>query len=150
MNMSIDHYLVNQVETASSQKLVLMLYAGSIQFIKQALALDLKKDIEQANRYITRAYAIVSELQKNLDMSVGEVAVNLYALYDFISRQLVEANLTKEAVTLRVALRCLTELHEVWNQIVYRETTQNAVYSETIQSEFAYAGATAGGFEYSG
>jgi flagellar secretion chaperone FliS len=151
--MTTNQYLINQVETASPQKLVLLLYDGAINFLNRALAIeDLKQDIEQTNYLINKAYAIVSELQKNLDYSVGEIANNLFALYSYMSERLMEANMKKEKEPLLEVHKMLSELQDGWSQIVYKQIDSTAdadqvVGNDTLMEEMVYA---AGGVDFSG
>lgn len=39
---------------------------------------------------------IINELMVSLNPEAGEIATNLYSLYDYMQRRLIEANLKKE------------------------------------------------------
>ncbi|MNL55681.1 Flagellar protein FliS [compost metagenome] len=52
-----------------------------------------------------------------LDMKVGgEIAQNLFDLYDFMSRETVEANVNKNARRLEGVIEIFKELREAWMQ----------------------------------
>ena len=84
-----------QIQTASQERLLIMLYEGAIKFINQGkLAFqDGKYDI--GNECIKRAQDIVSELMSSLNFESGEVANNLFVLYEYIYHRLVQANIKK-------------------------------------------------------
>jgi flagellar protein FliS len=107
-------YMKNQVNTASPEQLVLLLYNGALRFIRQARMGMEKKQIEQSHRAIIKAQDILQELMGNLDFSQGEIAQSLYALYDYIYRCLLEANIKKSTSPLDAAEKMLTELRDTW------------------------------------
>jgi flagellar protein FliS len=103
---------------ASPHRLIEMLFEGAIEFIAQADDAMARKDVAKKGESITRAIRIVDEgLNGALDMSAGEVAVNMRALYRFVSLQLLQANLQNDRTKLATARRTLAELHEGWKAI---------------------------------
>ncbi len=117
--MGYNKYKQTAVESASQEKLLLMLYEGAIKFTKRAIiAADNKKVAERCEN-ITKAYDIVLELMNTLDFEVGgEVAVNLEQLYMFITDELSRANLTGKTEHLRNVLKILETLYEGWKEAV--------------------------------
>jgi len=95
-----------------------MLFDGAIRFSNQAKEYILAKDFEQANAKLIRAQDIMMELMVSLDLDQGEIAQNLYQLYDFIHERLVEANLKKDVELIDQALRFLEDLRDTWRQVV--------------------------------
>ena len=66
----------------------------------------------------TRAIRIVDEgLKAALDKRAGEVAENLDALYDYVSRILVRANLKNDDALYAEAEKLLGELRTAWREI---------------------------------
>lgn len=119
--MSVNAYQVykqTQVNTASQGELILMLFDGAIRFSNQARQLILEGDLEGANAKLIRAQDIMTEFMISLDMNQGEIAQNLYRLYDFIHNCLVQANVKKDVTLIDQAVRFLTELRDTWRQVV--------------------------------
>jgi len=111
-------YESNNITTASPRKLVTMLYGGAIRFCRLAeMAID-EKNIEKKNDYLKRAQDILSELSVSLDFEAGEMAMQLGALYAFMIRELVEANIRMDAVKVKNVRGMLEELLEAWAAIV--------------------------------
>jgi len=50
-------------------------------------------------------------------MEAGEIAENLFKLYDFVLWQLIEANKTKEPEKLDPPLGVLKTLREAWKEV---------------------------------
>jgi len=111
------------VETASPARIVLMLYEGMLRFMEEAAAAidepdDLRR-IERINNRLIRAQNIISELQGNLDFSVGgDIPQTLYDLYDFWFRQLSKANLEKTREPIDTILPQVTEIRDAWDQML--------------------------------
>src|SRR4051794_9175820 len=91
-------FLADTVFTASPERLLVMLY--------DRLALDLQRpetataDRKPADAHdrLTNAQAIVAELHNALDVEVWPDGQSLLAVYDYLLRLLVDANMHKDAV----------------------------------------------------
>ncbi len=115
-----------QIKTANKGKLVVMLYQGCIKFLRLAKKTIEEDDIESSNNYIIRSQDIISELMNTLDMERGgEIANNLYQLYDFMNRKLIEANVNKDIEKIEVVEDMMLELLDSWKQIVNQESNKN-------------------------
>src|SRR5215204_2258160 len=90
-------YRANAVLTASPGQLVLMLYDGALKALGLAQqsfqeASPEPRRIENINRHLLKAQAILSELQSGLNMEAGgEFAQTMSGLYDYHNRRLFEA-----------------------------------------------------------
>ncbi|HHW56418.1 MAG TPA: flagellar export chaperone FliS [Clostridia bacterium] len=107
-------YKENAILTASPEELVLMLYNGIIRFIEEAKKAIEKKDYVAANNSIQRAQDIVTELMITLDMNY-DISKNLYSLYDYMLRRLIDANIKKDVEILEEVREFAVELKETWN-----------------------------------
>lgn len=107
-------YKQNQVETVSPAQLILMLYNGAIKFIKIARCGLEEKNTEKSHTAIIKVQDIIFELMACLDHGQGEVAGNLYALYDYMNSRLLTANIKKDMEPLCEVEKMLTELRDTW------------------------------------
>lgn len=107
-------YKENAILTASPEELVLMLYNGIIRFIEEAKGAIEKKDYMAANNGIQRAQDIITELMLTLDMSY-DISQNLYSLYDYMLRRLIDANVKKDVTILEEVKGFAIELRDTWN-----------------------------------
>src|SRR5262245_47469769 len=111
-------YQRTQAETASPGELVVMLYKGAIKFLGSARQnLDVG-DLEATNRQLLRAQEIILELMISVDVGVGPVARNLFDLYEFMHRHLVQANIRKDERLIEEVEALLRELTPAWEQAV--------------------------------
>lgn len=109
-------YRKNQVETSDPRKLVLMLYDGALKFLQKSRACLQEKDWEKVNSYLGRAQDIISELMGSLDLEAGEVAENLFRLYEFMHHRLVKANVEKSLAYIEEVERLLSSLRQTWKE----------------------------------
>ena len=115
-----------QVKTANKGKLVVMLYEGCIKFLRLAKKSMKENNTEDANNYIIRSQDIIRELMNTLDIEKGgDVATNLYSLYDFLIRNLIEANVDKDLEKIEVVEDMMLELLDSWKQIVNQQNNKN-------------------------
>ena len=100
-----------------------MMYDGIVRSLQAALAaydITTPDRIEIINNNVLLAEEIISQLQLSLDMdNGGEIAKGLDSLYDFWTRHLSEANVSKSnvrksAANIREVLEMATSLREAW------------------------------------
>ncbi|MFQ3621238.1 MAG: flagellar export chaperone FliS, partial [Spirochaetales bacterium] len=85
----------------------------------QELAQKSRK-LDLVHNAIVKAQDIITELTVSLDFEKGgEIAKNLLGLYLFFNRQLMEANVQKDATLLQEVRKLLLELKEAWAQIAH-------------------------------
>lgn len=112
-------YKTTSVQSASREKILLMLYEGAIKFTKLGLKAIEEKKIADRGMNIGRAFDIIMELNNTLDHKVGgEVAVQLEQLYMFMMEQYTKANITGDPEPLKTNLKLLNTLYDGWVQAV--------------------------------
>ena len=128
-NPAANSYLKTKILTASPQELRLMLYEGAIKFCHQAQQAVTDKNIEESYNCLMRAQKIVLELSTSLNHEVApELCERLSALYTYIYRLLVDANLQKQVGPIDEAQQLLEYERETWKMLlekVARESTQD-------------------------
>lgn len=127
MKNAYQKYKQTSIQSASREKLLLMLYEGAIKFVKLAIVAAEQKNIADRGMNLGRAYDIILELNNTLDHKVGgEIARNLEQLYMFMTEQLTKANITGDPQYLRNCLRILETLHEGWVKAVEQLKKENS------------------------
>jgi flagellar secretion chaperone FliS len=115
-------YFETQTNTAGPGELVVMLYKGATRFLASAIEAVEAKNIQAASNSFLRAQAIITELSQTLDLKQGgELAQNLWRIYEYMNYRLVDANLRKDAAPAREVDRLLREMLPAWEQVA-RET----------------------------
>ena len=107
-----------QVETASPIGLVVMLYDRAIVLlIKSRKEID-EKQYEAKGHTLDKASDIILELLTTLDKDKGgEIASSLTNLYNFILREITDANSSLKTKHLDNACKILSELRESWESV---------------------------------
>lgn len=109
------NYLRTKVLTATPEQLQLMLYDGALRFGEQAKAALEKKEFENSYHMISRVQKIITEMNGSLKHDVApELCGKLAALYNFVYRKLVEANVEHKIESLEEALGILRYQRETW------------------------------------
>ena len=110
-------YREASIMTASPEQLVVMLYDGANRFLTQSAVAMRDGRIGLSGEKLRRAEAIIDELLATLDMSVGEVAERLQALYVFFKEHLSAARLELEPAKIDDVARFMRDLRGSWAAI---------------------------------
>lgn len=112
-------YLSTQVSTASKGDLLLMLYDTAIKHLKLAIEKIGEKDYAAKGILISKAIAIVSELQESLNKEQGgDVTKNLFQLYFICNTKLLAANIQMNAALIEEVIGILGGLRQAFAQII--------------------------------
>jgi flagellar protein FliS len=111
---ALNAYRESAVLTASPEQLVIMLYDGANRFLTQSAIAMRDGRVALAGEKLRRAEAIIDELLATLDMSVGEIAERLQALYVFFKEHLTSARLEQDASKVEDVARFMGELRSAW------------------------------------
>ena len=104
------------VSTANPHQLIVLLFEGARQAVIVARSGIEADDIPRKGAAITKAIdVILNGLRASLNLEEGgDLAQNLYALYDYMARRLLHANLNNDVAALDEVLDLLTEIHGAW------------------------------------
>ena len=128
------------VQTSSPTKMVVMLYEGSIRFLRDSITAIQCKDINRKRQSIDRAVAIVQHLRDTLDMDRGgQVASDLNRLYSYIASRILEASAKLETAPLEEAIKLLSVLMSAWQELANKESN-NAVPPALLAQQQAATG----------
>jgi flagellar protein FliS len=128
-------YKETKVKTAGQGQLIIMLYDEAIRQLTKAVELletdnKQKKDpskIEQISKAVMKAEEIITELMVSLDFEQGgEISKNLFALYTWFNRELLEANIAQDIKRIKTVKDMLSELGNSWNEIAGKYTADTS------------------------
>ncbi|MFJ1228890.1 flagellar export chaperone FliS [Yersinia proxima] len=111
--------LESGVMSASPHQLIVMLFDGAQSALVRARILMNQGDIPAKGAALSKAINIINNgLSAGLDMEKGgELAQNLSALYDYMSRRLLHANLHNDEQAITEVLALLENIADAWRQI---------------------------------
>lgn len=110
-------YQQNSVMTASPQELTLMLYNGSLKFMKLAKKAMADNNFQEKNTNIIKAQNITQELRVTLDPD-AEISKNMEQLYEYMHTRLIEANTKNDVAILEEVEGLMVELRDTWKQVM--------------------------------
>ena len=141
MNPYLKQYQKSQIETASPERILIMLYDGAIQYLniakKELTSGEVPLNIQKIHNNIIGAQKIITEFQSTLNMEIGgEVAQNLYDLYSYLYRRLVQANIKKDVEAVDEVLTHMKELRMTWSQAIeIAKKEKGNIYAEVDEDD---------------
>ncbi|WP_232504056.1 flagellar export chaperone FliS [Thiomicrospira microaerophila] len=115
-------YANNYVETAVSEatpyKLVKLLYEAGLKNVAVIKVFIQRKDMEKKSEFVSKLIGVLYGLRGGLDLQAGgEVAANLYALYDYMIRLSFQASAKNDIAKFEEVEGLLKDLNEAWAQM---------------------------------
>ena len=106
------------VESRSPMELVVMLYDGALRFLEEARGAMARKDVAARAEAISRALAILTELQGTLNVQDGgEIAERLDGLYAYSISRLLDVTTKQDAAAIDDVVKVLKPLRDSWAEI---------------------------------
>lgn len=116
---ALSTYQTQDIETASPEKLLIMLYDGAIRFLKKAREAMVAKDYQSLNTNMKRTQDIISELMGSLNFEIGgDIARNLFDLYEYYNYRLLQANMKNDTAMIDEVLKHLVDLKATWEEAI--------------------------------
>ena len=115
------------VESATPHRLIQLLMERILTKISMARAHMEKEDVSNKGRLIGDAIEIISGLQASLNHKADKtLSGNFNALYDYMTRRLLEANLKNDPQILQEVSSLMAELKEAWDAIAGEVKSMNS------------------------
>lgn len=151
MQTSADQrYLETSIATAAKEDLIIKIFDILILSSQQALEkLDSEPgEIECIHRCLLRAQRACCLLMGSLDMQIGgELAHNLFRIYEFWHHELVMTNMRKDASRLAQILPAILDFRDTWQQAITKfklmqrqNTAVGSAAADQRMSSFAAVG----------
>jgi flagellar protein FliS len=113
-----DQYLRTQVRSSAPLELVVLLYDAALRATATARDAMVKQDIRTRKTALSKAMAIINELQSVLDLDRGgTIAEDLDRLYTWINSRLLDAVVKQDAAPIDEVRRVLETLRSAWHTI---------------------------------
>lgn len=117
------------VIAANPHKLIIMLFEGAQIALNNALQQMQAGNIAGKGQAISKAIMIIENgLRASLDKSVGgEIAINLDALYEYMSSRLLLANRNNQPEIIQEVQTLLNDIKSAWEAIAPNSATSTPV-----------------------
>jgi flagellar protein FliS len=120
-------YVQTHIQSRSPLELVVMLYDGALRFMGDAKSAIERHDLAAKRTAMSRALAVLGELQSTLNMDQGgQIAQQLDALYIYVNGRLLEATMKNDVAALDECIKLIGTLRGGWAEIAARETAPSA------------------------
>ena len=107
-----------QTTYASPHQLMLMLFDGAIEAMSMTVGAIQNKNFELRSKQNTRSITIINGMRDCLDMEAGgDLANNLYSLYQYMAQELFKASFKNDADTIQNIQTMLKDIRESWEKI---------------------------------
>lgn len=108
----------HEVETASSYRLILLMMERVLTRLAVARGHMERNAVAEKGENIGAAISIINGLQASLNHKPdSRLAGNFDALYDYMIRRLLQANLKNDSAILQEVMGLMGELREAWHAI---------------------------------
>jgi flagellar protein FliS len=113
-----NNYTRVAVETADQKTLILICYDEALRSLRLGKEFYLKKQFQEKGHQFNRALDFISELESSLNLEAGgEIANFLKNIYQFVSREILQADLTGDMKRIDNLTAMLSELRSAWAEI---------------------------------
>jgi len=111
-----NRYLADRVMTATPEQLVGMLYDVTVRSLVAGGTALAEGDRPTASQHLLKAQDAVGELRCSLDLSAGQLATSLDALYAYAYVRIVRGMVQGDQAAVAEVLTIMQELREAWRQ----------------------------------
>ena len=100
-NKYIKQYQTSNINTATPEKLMILLFDGALQFLQKAKTAISDNNLQERAKNIEGARKIIRELMRTIDLENGnDVAKKLFKLYNKMAMNLIKANVQRNAAKI--------------------------------------------------
>ena len=136
-----DAYLESRVMTSSAERLHLMVVEAALRFAQQGEEALAERKFDRSHEALNRSRACVNELVMSIQPEQNpELAERLKALFLYVHRNLMLADLEHDPQKIRDAVRLLSMHRETWLELIERLQTERPVAAAAV-------GVTASGYD---
>ena len=104
------------VSTMTPAQMLIALYDKAVTELKKSIIYIDEKDYSAVNKSISKVEDIVDMLDSNLKVKY-EISNNLAAIYDYLRRSLVQANIKKDKELIESLIPFFEELRDAYKEI---------------------------------
>jgi flagellar protein FliS len=112
--------ITTEIETASPHRQIQMLLEKCLQHMQQASYAIVAQDVIKKGRFISKAINIIAYLRTCLDINTietKELASNLYRIYEYSERRLLQANIHSKVEYINEVYKILENIKDSWDKI---------------------------------
>ena len=110
-NKYIKQYQASNVNTATPEKLMIMMFDGALQFLQKAKVAIAEGNLKERSQNIDGARKIIRELMRTIDLENGnDVSKHLFKLYNKMAMNLIKANVQRNAALIDTVIEDVSNI----------------------------------------
>lgn len=110
-NKYIKQYQASNVNTATPEKLMIMMFDGALQFLQKAKVAIAEGNLKERSQNIDGARKIIRELMRTIDLENGnDVSKQLFKLYNRMAMNLIKANVQRNAALIDTVIEDISNI----------------------------------------
>lgn len=110
-NKYIKQYQASNVNTATPEKLMIMLFDGALQFLQKAKTAIAEGNLKERSQNIDGARKIIRELMRTINLENGNnVSKQLFKLYNKMAMNLIKANVQRNAALIDTVIEDISNI----------------------------------------
>lgn len=127
-------YASNKFEGMSPERIVLALYDGALSSMERAASAIQEEDQRKLGEQLSKAIAIIGELQASLDQERGgQISEKLDSLYTYVIQGLLDANVKKDASKIEEMHSHISTVREGWAGLVQQVAKEKCQEESTAK-----------------
>ena len=110
-NKYIKQYQASNINTATPEKLMILLFDGALQLLQKAKVAIEEKNLKERAENIDGARKIIRELMRTIDLENGnDVSKQLFRLYNKMAMNLIKANVQRNSAKIDEVIEDITNI----------------------------------------
>ena len=110
-NKYIKQYQTSNINTATPEKLMILLFDGALQFLQKAKIAIAEGNLKERSINIDGARKIIRELMRTIDLENGnDVSKQLFKLYNKMVMNLIKANVQRNAALIDTVIEDVSNI----------------------------------------
>ena len=140
-NKYIKQYQASNINTATPEKLMILLFDGALQFLQKAKTAIAENNLQERAQNIEGARKIIRELMRTIDLENGnKVSKQLFKLYNKMAMNLIKANVQRNSAKIDEVIEDLTNIR--WG---FQMVTANGIVTRIKAGDISCQGRPATG-----
>ena len=135
-NKYIKQYQASNVNTATPEKLMIMMFDGALQFFQKAKIAIAEGKLQERSQNIDGARKIIRELMRTIDLENGnDVSKQLFKLYNKMAMNLIKANVQRNATLIDNVIEDITNIRWGFQKAIEIQTGVTTVEQAMLEQQ---------------
>ena len=135
-NKYIKQYQASNVNTATPEKLMIMMFDGALQFLQKAKTAIKEGKLQERSQNIDGARKIIRELMRTIDLENGnDVSKQLFKLYNKMAMNLIKANVQRNATLIDNVIEDITNIRWGFQKAIEIQTGVTTIEQAMLEQQ---------------